>query len=104
SQGRDTVIVDTAGRLHIDDAMMREVEAVVAASKPHEVLLVVDATTGQDAVEAASAFHARLPITGLELTKLDSAARGGPSLSIRAATGIPAKLLGVGEKLDALER
>jgi signal recognition particle subunit SRP54 len=101
--GSDTVIVDTAGRLHIDDAMMQEVEAVVAAAHPHEVLLVVDAMTGQDAVEAATAFKARLPITGLVLTKVDSDARGGASLSIRAATGIPVKLLGVGEKLDALE-
>src|SRR5881296_3704953 len=101
--GADTVIVDTAGRLHIDDEMMKEVEAVVAAAKPHEVLLVVDAMTGQDAVEAASAFKARLPISGLVLTKVDSDARGGASLSIRAATGIPVKLLGVGEKLDALE-
>ncbi len=103
AQARDTVIVDTAGRLHIDDEMMKEVEAVVAAAKPHEVLLVVDAMTGQDAVAAASAFKARLPISGLVLTKVDSDARGGASLSIRAATGIPVKLLGVGEKLDALE-
>lgn len=103
AQGRDTVIVDTAGRLHIDDTMMQEVESVVAAAHPHEVLLVVDAMTGQDAVEAATAFKARLPITGLVLTKVDSDARGGASLSIRAATGIPVKLLGVGEKLDALE-
>jgi signal recognition particle subunit SRP54 len=101
--GQDTVIVDTAGRLHIDDEMMREVEAVVAASAPHETLLVVDAMTGQDAVEAATAFKARLPVSGLVLTKVDSDARGGASLSIRAATGIPVKLLGVGEKLDALE-
>ena len=103
AEAKDTVIVDTAGRLHIDDEMMKEVEAVVAASAPHEVLLVVDAMTGQDAVEAASAFNARLPITGLVLTKVDSDARGGASLSIRAATGIPVKLLGVGEKLDALD-
>jgi len=102
-QSQDTVIVDTAGRLHIDDEMMREVEGVVASAQPHEVLLVVDAMTGQDAVEAATAFKARLPITGLVLTKVDSDARGGASLSIRAATGIPVKLLGVGEKLDALE-
>jgi len=103
AQSRDTVIVDTAGRLHIDDEMMKEVEGVVAAAHPDEVLLVVDAMTGQDAVEAASAFKARLPITGLVLTKVDSDARGGASLSIRAATGVPVKLLGVGEKLDALE-
>ena len=99
----DTVIVDSAGRLHIDDDMMREVESIVSAAKPHEVLLVVDAMTGQDAVEAASAFKARLPVSGLVLTKVDSDARGGASLSIRAATGVPVKFLGVGEKLDALE-
>ena len=101
--GSDTVIVDSAGRLHIDDEMMREVEAIVASAKPHEVILVVDAMTGQDAVEAATAFKARLPVSGLVLTKVDSDARGGASLSIRAATGVPVKFLGVGEKLDALE-
>src|SRR3989441_872635 len=101
--GADTVIVDSAGRLHIDDEMMREVEAIVATAKPHEVLLVVDAMTGQDAMEAATAFKARLPVSGLVLTKVDSDARGGASLSIRAATGVPVKYLGVGEKLDALE-
>jgi len=101
--GSDTVIVDSAGRLHIDDEMMREVEAIVTSAKPHEVLLVVDAMTGQDAVEAATAFKARLPVSGLVLTKVDSDARGGASLSIRAATGVPVKFLGVGEKLDALE-
>jgi len=101
--GLDTVIVDSAGRLHIDDEMMREVESIVATAKPHEVLLVVDAMTGQDAVEAATAFKARLPVSGLVLTKVDSDARGGASLSIRAATGVPVKFLGVGEKLDALE-
>jgi signal recognition particle subunit SRP54 len=99
----DTVIVDSAGRLHIDDEMMREVESVVTTAKPHEVLLVVDAMTGQDAVEAATAFKARLPVSGLVLTKVDSDARGGASLSIRAASGVPVKFLGVGEKLDALE-
>jgi signal recognition particle subunit SRP54 len=101
--GSDTVIVDSAGRLHIDDEMMREVEAIVATAKPHEVLLVVDAMTGQDAALAATAFKARLPVSGLVLTKVDSDARGGASLSIRAATGVPVKFLGVGEKLDALE-
>ena len=101
--GADTVIVDSAGRLHIDDEMMREVEAIVATAKPHEVLLVVDAMTGQDAALAATAFKARLPVSGLVLTKVDSDARGGASLSIRAATGVPVKFLGVGEKLDALE-
>ncbi len=101
--GADTVIVDSAGRLHIDDEMMREVESIVATAAPHEVLLIVDAMSGQDAVGAATAFKARLPVSGLVLTKVDSDARGGASLSIRAATGIPVKYLGVGEKLDALE-
>jgi signal recognition particle subunit SRP54 len=82
---------------------MVEVERIVGAVAAHEVLLVVDAMAGQDAVDAASAFHARLPLTGLVLAKVDSDARGGASLSIRAATGIPVKLMGTGEKLDALE-
>jgi signal recognition particle subunit SRP54 len=102
-EGGDTVIIDTAGRLHIDEDMMKEVEGVVAATKPHETLLVVDAMAGQDAVDAATAFHARLPITGVVLAKVDSDARGGASLSVRAATGIPVKLMGTGEKLDAIE-
>ena len=101
--GGDTVIIDTAGRLHIDEAMMAEVEAIVGAVHPHETLLVVDAMAGQDAVDAASAFHARIPLTGLVLAKVDSDARGGASLSVRAATGIPVKLMGTGEKLDAIE-
>ena len=101
--GRDVVIVDTAGRLHIDESMMSEIAEVVAAAKPHEVLLVVDAMAGQDAVDSASAFHARLPLTGLVLAKADGDARGGASLSVRAVTGVPVKLIGTGEKLDALE-
>jgi signal recognition particle subunit SRP54 len=103
AEGRDVVIVDTAGRLHVDEAMMREVEAIVSGAAPHEVLLAVDAMSGQDAVEAATAFKARLPITGLVLTKVDSDARGGAALSIRAATGIPVKFLGTSERLDGLE-
>jgi signal recognition particle subunit SRP54 len=103
AEGQDTVIVDTAGRLHIDEAMMSEIAEVVAASKPHEVLLVVDAMAGQDAVESATAFHARLPLTGLVLAKADGDARGGASLSVRAVTGVPVKLIGTGEKLDAIE-
>lgn len=99
----DTVIVDTAGRLHIDEAMMLEVADIVRAAAPHETLLVVDAMAGQDAVEAARAFHARLPITGIVLAKVDSDARGGAALSVRAATGLPVKLMGTGEKLDAIE-
>ena len=103
AEGRDVVIVDTAGRLHVDEAMMHEVEAIVSAAAPHEVLLAVDAMSGQDAVEAATAFKARLAITGLVLTKVDSDARGGAALSIRAATGVPVKFLGTSERLDGLE-
>ncbi|HYY54308.1 MAG TPA: signal recognition particle protein [Candidatus Dormibacteraeota bacterium] len=101
--GRDVIIADTAGRLHVDDEMMRELERMVALTHPTEVLLVADAMTGQDAVRAASEFRARLPLTGLILTKVDGDARGGAALSIRAATGVPIKFLGTGEKLDALE-
>ena len=103
SEGRDVVIVDTAGRLHVDEAMMAEVEGIIAAAAPHEILLVVDAMAGQDAVEAATAFKARLPITGLVVTKVDSDARGGAALSIRAATGLAVKLLGTSERLDGIE-
>src|SRR2546427_404413 len=102
-EGSDTVIVDTAGRLHIDEAMMDEIAGLVTSAKPHEVLLVVDAMAGQDAVDSAVAFQARLPLTGLVLAKADGDARGGASLSVRAVTGIPVKLIGTGEKLDALE-
>ena len=103
AEGRDTVIVDTAGRLHIDEAMMTEIAEVVAAAKPHETLLVVDAMAGQDAVDSATVFHSRLPLTGLVLAKADGDARGGASLSVRAVTGVPVKLIGTGEKLDAIE-
>jgi len=103
AEGRDTVVVDTAGRLHIDQAMMDEIAGLVASVRPHEVLLVVDAMAGQDAVDSAVAFQARLPLTGLVLAKADGDARGGASLSVRAVTGIPVKLIGTGEKLDALE-
>jgi signal recognition particle subunit SRP54 len=103
AEGRDTVIVDTAGRLHIDEAMMTEIAEVVAAVKPHETLLVVDAMAGQDAVESATVFHSRLPLTGLVLAKADGDARGGASLSVRAVTGVPVKFIGTGEKLDAIE-
>ena len=101
--GHDVVIVDTAGRLHIDEEMMVEVEQIITAAAPHEVLLVVDAMAGQDAVDAAAAFKGRLPVTGLVVTKVDSDARGGAALSIRAATGIPVKLMGTSERLDGLE-
>jgi signal recognition particle subunit SRP54 len=103
ADGRDTVIVDTAGRLHIDESLMGEIAEVVAAVKPDEVLLVVDAMAGQDAVDSATAFHAKLPLTGLVLAKADGDARGGASLSVRAVTGVPVKLIGTGEKLDAIE-
>ncbi len=99
----DVVIVDTAGRLHVDEAMMAEVRHVHDAVSPHEVLLTLDAMTGQDAVNAAKAFHETLPLTGIVLTKLDGDARGGAILSVRAVTGVPVKYVGLGEKLDALE-
>jgi signal recognition particle subunit SRP54 len=101
--GFDVVLLDTAGRLHIDEALMDEVAAVRDASMPLETLLVADAMTGQDAVNVAKAFHDRLGLTGIVLTRIDGDARGGAALSMRAVTGCPIKLLGVGEKLDALE-
>jgi signal recognition particle subunit SRP54 len=97
------VLLDTAGRLHIDDQMMHELEQVKAQVKPQEVLLVVDAMTGQDAVRAADEFNKRVGITGLILTKVDGDARGGAAISVRSVTGVPIKFLGVGEKTDALE-
>jgi signal recognition particle subunit SRP54 len=97
------VLLDTAGRLHINDEMMRELEQVKAQTKPQEVLLVVDAMTGQDAVRVADEFNQRVSITGLILTKVDGDARGGAAISVRAVTGVPIKFLGVGEKTDALE-
>jgi signal recognition particle subunit SRP54 len=97
------VLLDTAGRLHIDDQMMRELEQVKAQTDPQEVLLVVDAMTGQDAVRAADEFNKRVGITGLILTKVDGDARGGAAISVRSVTGVPIKFLGVGEKTDALE-
>ena len=103
SERRNVVIVDTAGRLHVDDEMMRELERVVSAADPHELLLVADGMTGQDAVRSAEAFRARLPLTGVVLTKLDGDARGGAALSIHSVTGLPIKLIGVGEKADGLE-
>jgi signal recognition particle subunit SRP54 len=101
---RDVVIVDTAGRLHVDEEMMREVEAVKEAVQPCETLFVVDAMTGQDAVNTARAFHDRLDFDGAVLTKMDGDARGGAALSLRATVGKPIKFIGVGEKIDALER
>jgi signal recognition particle subunit SRP54 len=102
-EGYDVVILDTAGRLHIDDELMSEVAAVHAATRPVETLLVADALTGQDAVNVARQFNARLPLTGIVLTRVDGDGRGGAALSMRAVTGCPIKLIGVGEKLDALE-
>ena len=102
-QVRDVVILDTAGRLSVDEALMAEIAAVNAAVKPIETLLVVDAMTGQEAVAVAQAFAAAVPVTGLILTKIDGDARGGAALSISAVTGVPVKFLGTGEKTDALE-
>lgn len=101
---RDTVIIDTAGRLHVDDEMMREAEAVKAAVEPHEILFVVDAMTGQDAVNTARVFNERLRFHGAVLTKMDGDARGGAALSLRATVGTPIKFVGTGEKPEALEK
>ncbi len=101
--GCDVVIIDTAGRLHIDEELMKELEDIKARCSPSEILLVVDAMTGQDAVNVATSFNERLDITGVILTKLEGDARGGAALSIRAVTQKPIKLIGVGEKLEDLE-
>jgi signal recognition particle subunit SRP54 len=100
----DVVILDTAGRLHIDEALMDELSRVKAGTNPQEVLLVADAMTGQDAVRVAESFHQRVGLTGLILTKIDGDARGGAAISIRSVTGVPIKFLGTGEKTDDLER
>ena len=101
--GHDMVFIDTAGRLNVDETMMEELERMKAATDPTEILLVVDAMTGQDAVNIAEAFNNRLDITGVILSKLDSDTRGGAALSIRYVTGKPIKFIGTGEKLDAIE-
>ena len=101
--GNDLVFLDTAGRLHIDEELMDELKNIKAAVEPAEILLVVDAMTGQDAVNAATAFDEALGVTGVMLSKLDGDARGGAALSIRATTGKPIKFIGVGEKLDMIE-
>ena len=101
--GSDMVFLDTAGRLHVDETLMDELKRMKAAVRPNEILLVVDAMTGQDAVNAASAFDEALGIDGVILTKLDGDARGGAALSIRATTGKPIKFVGTGEKLDMIE-
>jgi signal recognition particle subunit SRP54 len=99
----DVLILDTAGRLHVEEPLMAELAAIQLRLTPQEVLLVADAMTGQDAVNVAKAFHERLKLTGVVLTKVEGDARGGAALSIKAVTEVPIKLLGVGEKLDALE-
>lgn len=101
--GNDVVIIDTAGRLHVDTELMDELKRIKETVEPHEILLVVDAMTGQDAVNVASAFNEALGIDGVILTKLDGDTRGGAALSVRAVTGKPIKLVGTGEKLDDLE-
>ena len=101
--GNDMVFLDTAGRLHVDEALMDELKRMKAAVHPNEILLVVDAMTGQDAVNAATAFDEALDIDGVVLTKLDGDARGGAALSIKAVTGKPIKFVGTGEKLDQIE-
>jgi len=103
TEGYDVVMLDTAGRLSIDDALMMEVAAVRDVAKPTETLLVADAMTGQDAVTTATNFHERVGVTGIVLTRVDGDARGGAALSMRAVTGQPVKLIGVGEKMEAME-
>ncbi len=102
-QGRDTIILDTAGRLHIDDDLMTELQQIEKKVKPHQVYFVCDALTGQDAVASAGAFNAALELDGVILTKLDGDARGGAALSVRQVTGVPIKFVGMGEKLDKLQ-
>ncbi|HEX8668255.1 MAG TPA: signal recognition particle protein [Allosphingosinicella sp.] len=102
-QGYDVLLLDTAGRLHVDQALMEEMKAVADVSAPDEILLVVDALTGQDAVNVATSFSAQVPLTGVVLTRLDGDARGGAALSMRAVTGKPIKFAGVGEGIEALE-
>jgi len=103
ASGRDTVLIDTAGRQTVDDTLMRELERMVAAVAPRHILLVADAMTGQDAVATAQGFAGRLPVSGVVLTKMEGDARGGAALSLRAVTGKPILFAGTGEKLDALE-
>ena len=102
-EGIDVVILDTAGRLHVDDSLMVELESVRDKVNPHETLLVADSLTGQDAVHLAKSFHDRIGISGIVLTRMDGDARGGAALSMRAVTGQPIKLVGMGEKIDQLE-
>src|SRR5580698_8854729 len=102
-QGYDVVLLDTAGRTHIDEPLMQEMADIRDAARPHEILLVADALTGQDAVNLAKSFNERVGVTGIVLTRADGDGRGGAALSMRAVTGKPIKLLGVGEKMDELE-
>lgn len=102
-RGHDVVLIDTAGRLHVDEPMMDELVRIAGAITPSETLLVVDAMTGQESVKVAEAFHQRLPVTGLVLTKMDGDARGGAALSIRSVTGLPITFIGTGERTDGLE-
>ncbi len=102
-EGFDVVILDTAGRLHVDSELMAEVKDIAARAHPHEIFLVLDAMTGQDAVNSAKAFDDALPLTGVVLTKLDGDTRGGAALSVRAVTGKPIRFVGIGEKTEALE-
>ena len=103
TNNRDIMIIDTAGRLHINEELMQELKSIRDTVNPHEMLLVVDAMTGQDAVNVAQAFHQEIGLSGVVLTKLDSDTRGGAALSVKAVTGCPIKFTGTGEKLDALE-
>lgn len=102
-QGQDTLIIDTAGRLHVDEVLMEELQAICRAVPPSEILFVADAMTGQDAVSVAATFNSRLAITGVVLTKMEGDARGGAALSVKKVTGKPIKFVGMGESLDALE-
>src|SRR5262245_39940574 len=101
--GFDVVLLDTAGRITLDEAMMAEAAEIKRAANPHEVLLVADSLTGQDAVNLARSFNERVGLTGIVLTRVDGDGRGGAALSVRAVTGKPIKLIGTGEKLDELE-
>jgi len=103
NHAHDVVLIDTAGRLHVDEELMQELERLKAEIMPHHILLVVDAMTGQDAVNVATGFHSRLGLSGVILTKLDGDARGGAALSVRAVTGAPILFVGTGEKVDAIE-
>lgn len=103
SHANDVVLIDTAGRLHINEELMQELKSIKQSVKPHEILLVVDAMTGQDAVNVAESFNADLGLDGVILTKLDGDARGGAALSVKAVTGCPIKFVGMGEKMEALE-